>query len=331
MQDQQEVRMKPAASYPIGSHEQAHGGARHLPVLDGLRGIAALAVLIYHITWPLGYATIVPRGYLAVDMFFVLSGVVIAHVYASRLHAGMTIANFLRRRLIRLHPLIVLGAALGAMVTLGDQLLAQALALKAVATNFMLALSLLPFGASPDNDYAFPVLGPLWSLHFELLINAVYVLLFRLWSKAILGIVVALALLGLCLQAPMFGGVDGGGQHGEYVAGILRVSFGFFAGVLLRRCCIFGAARKSDRSIAYLLGAAALLAPSAGWGATFDLVAVACVFPTAVYFGARSADSHGAGAVFAYLGRISYALYLTHYPIKRVSSTSRCRWPNTPA
>ncbi|WP_156842161.1 acyltransferase family protein [Novosphingobium aquimarinum] len=310
--------MKPAASYPIGDHEQASQGARHLPVLDGLRGIAALAVLIYHITWPLGYESIVPRGYLAVDLFFVLSGVVIAHVYDDRLRAGMTLGDFSLRRLIRLYPLIVLGALMGATVTLGDQVLAQALALGEVTRNLLLALLLLPFGSSPDNDYVFPTIGPLWSLHFELVINLVFAATFRIWTKPAIAALVVFALWGLGLHAMVLGSVDGGGQHGEYAVGLLRVSFGFFAGVLLRRCCAFDSDRKYDRALAYALVAAVLLAPSARWGAVFDLVAVALVFPAAVYFGARSADRQGAGVVFAYLGRISYPLYLTHYPIKRV-------------
>lgn len=310
--------MKTTASYPIGNHEQAKQGARHLPVLDGLRGIAALAVLIYHITWPLGYESIVPRGYLAVDLFFVLSGVVIAHVYDERLRAGMTLRDFGLRRLIRLYPLIVLGAVMGATVTLADQILAQALALGEVLGNLLLALLLLPFGSSPDNDYVFPTIGPLWSLHFELVINFVFAATIHRWGRPVIATLAAISLLGLCFHALTLGSVDGGGQHGEYAVGLLRVSYGFFAGVLMRRCCTFDRGATTDRLLAYALVAAVLLVPSAGLGALFDVAAIALVFPAAVYYGARANDSQGAGPVFAYLGRISYPLYLTHYPIKRI-------------
>jgi len=72
-------------------------------MLDLLRGIAALAVLIYHSAHFLG-GQLLPGGYLAVDLFFMLSGFVIAHNYDSKIAAGMTLREFMLVRGIRLFP-----------------------------------------------------------------------------------------------------------------------------------------------------------------------------------------------------------------------------------
>lgn len=91
----------------------------HYALLDGLRGVAALLVLWYHVHEGFAFASGAPiigsinYGYLAVDFFFMLSGFVIGYAYAARLHRSMSLGNFARRRLIRLHPMVVFGALLG--------------------------------------------------------------------------------------------------------------------------------------------------------------------------------------------------------------------------
>ena len=88
----------------------------HYEVLDGLRGVAALMVLIYHIFECFDY-TPVPHGNLAVDFFFVLSGFVIGYAYDDRWQKGLTTVQFIRRRLIRLHPMVVIGVLLGVVLS----------------------------------------------------------------------------------------------------------------------------------------------------------------------------------------------------------------------
>jgi peptidoglycan/LPS O-acetylase OafA/YrhL len=88
----------------------------HYPILDGLRGVAALSVVAMHIFE--AHSTshqdmIVNHGYLAVDFFFLLSGYVIGYAYDDR-WGKMTIGEFFKRRLIRLHPLVILGSVIGA-------------------------------------------------------------------------------------------------------------------------------------------------------------------------------------------------------------------------
>ena len=93
----------------------------HYELLDGLRGVAALLVVFYHIFEGLSFAaggtpiTTINHGYLAVDFFFILSGFVIGYAYDDRLGKTMTTCNFFKRRLIRLHPMIIMGVILGAI------------------------------------------------------------------------------------------------------------------------------------------------------------------------------------------------------------------------
>lgn len=83
------------------------GTKPHYPILDGLRGVAALIVVGFHLAEPLASGhldNVVNHGYLAVDFFFLLSGYVMGYAYDDRWDR-FTIGGFLRRRFERLHPL----------------------------------------------------------------------------------------------------------------------------------------------------------------------------------------------------------------------------------
>lgn len=89
----------------------------HYELLDGLRGVAALLVVWYHLFEAFATSPVDQRfnhGYLAVDFFFLLSGFVIGYAYDERWGRGLRMRDFIKRRLIRLHPMVVLGALLGA-------------------------------------------------------------------------------------------------------------------------------------------------------------------------------------------------------------------------
>src|SRR5215471_15605742 len=89
----------------------------HYLILDGLRGVAAVVVVIFHIfeAHSMGDAQhqIINHGYLAVDFFFLLSGYVIGYAYDDRWNK-MSIGDFIKRRLIRLQPMVILGSIIGA-------------------------------------------------------------------------------------------------------------------------------------------------------------------------------------------------------------------------
>lgn len=157
----------------------------HYELLDGLRGVAALLVVFYHIFEGLSFAaggtliTTINHGYLAVDFFFILSGFVISYAYDDRLGKTMSLGNFFKRRLIRLHPMIVMGAVIGAL-TFCIQGSVQWDGTKIATSMVMLALLCAMFfiPAVPGvryevrgNGEMFPLNGPSWSLFFEYIGN----------------------------------------------------------------------------------------------------------------------------------------------------------------
>ena len=175
----------------------------HYELLDGLRGVAALLVVFYHIFEGLSFAaggtliTTINHGYLAVDFFFILSGFVIGYAYDDRLGKTMSLGNFFKRRLIRLHPMIVMGAVIGA-VTFCIQGSVQWDGTKIATSMVMLALLCAMFfiPAVPGvryevrgNGEMFPLNGPSWSLFFEYIGNILYALfIHRLSKKALVAI-----------------------------------------------------------------------------------------------------------------------------------------------
>lgn len=87
---------------------------KHYHLLDGLRGVAALIVMWYHVFEGYAFAgnTMIENfnhGYLAVDFFFMLSGFVISYAYDDRWGGSFTMKDFFKRRLIRLHPMVIMG------------------------------------------------------------------------------------------------------------------------------------------------------------------------------------------------------------------------------
>ena len=89
----------------------------HYEILDGLRGVAAVMVIIFHLfeahAGGSHLTQIINHGYLAVDFFFMLSGFVIGYAYDDRWNR-MTVGTFFKRRIIRLHPMVIMGSIVGA-------------------------------------------------------------------------------------------------------------------------------------------------------------------------------------------------------------------------
>ncbi|MDU5343476.1 MAG: acyltransferase, partial [Prevotella bivia] len=146
----------------------------HYLILDGMRGVAALMVLIYHLFE--GFATspsnqICNHGYLAVPLFFVLSGFVIGYAYDDR-WKKMSTADFFKRRLIRLHPMVVLGAILGFIAFIaqgsvtwrGEHIPTLYVVFACLFTLFMIPVA--PSARLEVRGYGelFPLNGPYWSL-----------------------------------------------------------------------------------------------------------------------------------------------------------------------
>jgi peptidoglycan/LPS O-acetylase OafA/YrhL len=310
---------------------------RHYPILDGLRGVAALMVVAFHLFEAHAasrFVQIINHGYLAVDFFFVLSGFVIGYAYDERwaTHGGtMSTAEFCKRRLIRLHPMIIMGMLIGALLFYTQQ---GALFGKIHETPLWLMLvvmvigmTLLPVGAALDIrgwSEMHPLNGPAWSLFYEYVANILYALFVRKFSKMLLTVCVAVfgaALVHYCVTGPS-GDVIGGWslEPAQVRIGLTRLLYPFFAGLLLSRVVQVGRIRH-----AFLLSSAIIVAALAlpRFGGEHDLwlnglyesVCILAVFPLVVYLGASGAVHSGMAArVCSFLGGISYPIYIVHYP-----------------
>jgi peptidoglycan/LPS O-acetylase OafA/YrhL len=87
--------------------------------LEGVRGIAALIVALYHLKIGSDYFAIIRNGYLFVDLFFVLSGFVMCAAYATTLRTMDDVRPFLIRRIGRLFPLLVFSTVIFVLVADG--------------------------------------------------------------------------------------------------------------------------------------------------------------------------------------------------------------------
>ena len=281
---------------------------QHFAFLDGLRGLAALAVVWLHaaVTFDLPWVPI--HAGLAVDFFFCLSGFVIAYAYDGRLCDGMRFGDFISRRLIRLYPLILFGAALGLAVKLGTGSPSGPATTDAIA-----AALLLPVGLA-DGRIPYPTNYPIWSLFFEILMSAAYGLLARWLSLRTIILLASGAGAVLIALTLLAGQVTGFGFKGtfHFLAGFVRVTYPFLLGVAVYR---LGLHRGRGAPAGLLVAAvvAILFAPlgEAGW---FEAAAVAVLLPALVILGARVPAS-SFDRLWSKLGDLSYPLYLVHLPI----------------
>ncbi len=306
----------------------------HYPVLDGLRGIAAIIVVTFHLTEPLGTShldILVNHGYLAVDFFFLLSGYVIGYAYDDRWEK-MTIGNFLRRRIERLQLMVILGMTLGAIGFYFTDSTIWPLIHTVPIWKMLLVLfigyTILPVPLSLDIrgwQEMHPLNSVGWSLFFEYIANILYAIgirKFSNWALAILVPVSAIALAHLAITSSN-GDLSGGWTlNAEHLRiGFTSMMFPFFAGLLLSRI-----AKPTQIKHSFLwcsLGLAIVLyMPRIGganqlWmNGVFEAVCIILVFPLLVYAGASGTDqSPLEKKLCKFLGDISYPLYLVHYPL----------------
>jgi peptidoglycan/LPS O-acetylase OafA/YrhL len=286
--------------------------------LDGLRGVAAITVVIFHYSIHLGHP-LLPNAYLAVDFFFALSGFVIAHAYERKLRAGQGFASFMRKRLVRLYPLYWIGITLPlALVWLQTALhLPHANRPLAIA-SYLFGLGFLPV---PDaltsvKGSVFPLNDPAWSLSLEIAVNALYALGCARLTDRRLAALLAFAGLALAAAAFTYHGLAVGNDWPSYLGGWARVLWSFFAGIMLYRlyCRRQRGALPTWVAVPLVLAVVGLFAVG-DTGPLFGLINAVVCFPLIIWIGAR-VDLAGAGARLAsWFGLTSYALYITHLPI----------------
>ncbi|WP_158241454.1 acyltransferase [Novosphingobium sp. TH158] len=289
------------------SFRPAGAGAERLHGLDALRGIAAMAVVVMHasVLFP-GFPDLFPRGYLAVDFFFMLSGYVMARTYEARLANGMPARRFFIARYKRLWPTMALGGVLFipflAEGTRGEDLVLWKVAL--------VNLVLLP---NPWAGNYFALNVPGWSIFFELVANAAHALLWkaRTW---LLGLLAGVSMVGLAKAAHAFGHLDLGSRNGELWAGLARVATAYTMGVLTWR--LWGERRLDPLTALPALVAMPLWFAVAdkidGTNWLWDIAFVAFVALPVLLGGLAMT---GAQAISRWAGELSFPIYAIHYPL----------------
>ena len=348
-------------------HDMTISAKPHYDLLDGLRGVAAILVLFYHVFEGFAFAeatngvgsgiiTTLNHAHIAVDFFFILSGFVISYAYDNR-WGQMSMGQFFKRRLIRLHPMYVMGAVMGfaAFAFVGFERWDGTMAPTGwVMMALLLTIFMIP--AVPDLPYEvrgngemFPLNGPAWSLFFEYVGNILYALFIRRLSTKMLA---ALTLVLGVLHAWFFvGDISGYGMLGvgwtidevNFWGGLLRMLFPFTLGMLISRTFkpmkvkgafwICSVVLIVLFSVPYIESAGGVV----NLNCLYEYVCVALIFPLLVWLGACGSTTEGGKAthrIYQALGDLSYPLYIVHYPImyifyawlidKQIYSLSHC-------
>jgi peptidoglycan/LPS O-acetylase OafA/YrhL len=335
-------------------------------ILDGLRGVAALMVVLFHIfeTYSKGPAyQIINHGYLAVDFFFVLSGFVVGYAYDDRWDR-MTTWGFFKRRLTRLHPMVIAGTLVGAALFFfsGNAFpLTQQIEPWKFLLCLVLGLLIIPCPNSLDirgwgelNSFN----GPVWTLTLEYIGNILYAFILRRLPKialAVLAVICAFFTLDVTLGWNVFGllkepqyTVIGGWSltSDQIYIGFTRLLYPFLCGLLISR--ILPAHRSADNpsgSPIHLKGGfwwcalaiAILLAmPNIGGkmgvlDGGYQALCILALFPLIVLAGAGSKTTDAKStAVCKWLGDISYPIYITHYPLIYMQMDWVAQHPDAP-
>ncbi len=311
----------------------------HYHLLDGLRGVAALMVIWYHVFEGYAFAggTTIDtfnHGYLAVDFFFILSGFVIGYAYDDRWGKNFTMKDFIKRRLIRLHPMVIMGAVVGAItfyIQGSVQWDGTHIGISMVMLSLLCTIFFIP--AMPGVGYEvrgngemFPLNGPCWSLFFEYIGNILYALFIRRLSNKALTIVVVL--LGVALASFAIFNVSGYGNIGvgwtldgvNFIGGLLRMLFPFSMGMLLSRnfkpmklrgafwiCTLIMIALFA---VPYLEGTKSICT-----NGIYEAFCIIIAFPILLWIGASGTTTDKKSTqICKFLGDISYPIYVIHYP-----------------
>lgn len=324
-------------------------------ILDGLRGVAALMVLLYHVfndaksffVWPTPVNEFY-HSFLGVDFFFILSGFVMGYAYDNRLtsltpipspgrgetpeeRGTLTFWGFVKRRLIRLHPMVVMGVILGAIAFIIQGCVnwqGNAVPVETLMWATLLALFLIPAPSVMDvrgNTEAFPLNGPHWSLFFEYIGSLLYGLLLHRLPTKWLRVWVTCGIISLAAYALVL--EDGGVAYGwssepmNLLGGALRMLYAYPMGLLMARMF----RKRNPRPIkghVFLFCSLAIVVllglPSLGGkepDTIYQLICLLSLFPTIIWFAARGTVSGWRQQAVSFLGRLSYPLYAVHFPL----------------
>ncbi len=294
--------------------------------LDGLRGVAAIAVIFFHFTQHTTLRLFSGAG-LAVDLFFCLSGFVIAHSYQQRLVSGMSFNDFFLKRLVRLYPMFMIGLTLGALALFKKTASSQTnLTLHQTLSSIALNAFYIPYlnnfyvqiGKDRIDSSLFPGNDPAWSLFFELLVNIVFAfVVIRTGRRKNPLPWVLLGGITLIAYVLLSGFVAPGWSATNIIGGLPRTVYGFFVGVYIYFLFDRINARCPRIPPIYLMLACGFifLLPTR-FSEPMWLYAALIFVPVVVTLGTVSDPKPGmTHRLFDYLGWLSYPIYCIHFPI----------------
>ena len=261
----------------------------HYEILDGLRGVAAVMVVAFHLLEAHSGGNhleqIINHGYLAVDFFFMLSGFVIGYAYDDR-WSRMSIGTFFKRRIIRLHPMVIVGSIVGAVFFYFQESpcfpAIQDTSAGTMLLVMLLGCTLLPLPLKWDIrgwTEMHPLNGPAWSLYYEYIGNILYALFIRKFSKTALSVLVVVA------------------------GWLVRIEKRAFWWCSLMIVAVLAFPRLGGENHYWMNG-------------LYEACCILFVFPVIVSMGAGGkVTGKRSTAVCKFLGDISYPVYITHYPL----------------
>jgi len=298
---------------------------QHFPALDALRGIAAIAVALFHVPAFIG-GQLFPSAYLAVDLFFCISGVVLVQAYGDRLARGGERWPVLRARIVRLYPMALLAGlcSLGFLLTLSEH---RAEVTQGAGTMpYLLNLLLIPcpLGGSATGDL-YPLNFVAWTLLAELIVSLCFILRPRWFLEVRQAAVIALiSLLALILSVAMVGHLNLGFSADRFSAGMARAGFSFAMGAGIAQAWRSGVLRPTGVSLPLLCCLVVVMlgaAPPAGWRAVYDLAVVTVAVPVIVALACTvkvGGTMHKSAAI---LGSTSYPVYLLQVPFSAFAAS----------
>ena len=303
----------------------------HYQVLDGLRGTAAFSILMFHFAEMLVPDLAhnpMPHTFLAVDFFFALSGFVLGHAYDARRAAAagtreaLTFAGFCKRRLIRLHPMVIAALAIGVVAYLLDpfvgtsQRIGEKISLGTLLVTIALSVLLLPTANVPNSfGETHSLNGPSWTLFQEYIANILYGLYGHKLTRGLHIALCVLSAIALVWTAQHFGDLSRGWGWADFWTAPVRLACPFLMGLLVYRLR-FRLSLPQPFLLLSLVLVAVFVAPLMGkFNGLFEAACVIVVFPLVLAAGAGITQVEGPiGALCRFMGELSYPVYIIHYP-----------------
>lgn len=314
--DGTQLQPSPAQVARRNTGEFDHGKRREFHTLNGLRGVAALLVVTIHA--PRMFPVHPHHAYLAVDLFFVMSGFILSYVYGDRITRGLPLSSFMRTRVIRLAPLYFLALLLnGVLVWLDRHSHLHQMGVGTALAYLGFGILMIPAHLRVDSSgEPYPYNNVAWTLFLELVMNVVHCGLLRRVGLRTLMLLNLLAAASLVWFYTRSHNLNAGWQFGQlFTIGAARVSFSYTAGMLIYQAWRRRRLANKVPALITVALAALLLVVHTGHDALFALLFILLLLPLLVLVGVYNEPSQKVGRIFGALGFASYGVYVLQVPL----------------